>query len=151
MGLPLIFLLMKRRGFVVLAGLLAMVAWGLAGCSTTEYVPVERVEWRDSVRVVERKDSVYVRDSVWVNQWHDRDTTWVEKVTTHTVCRDRWRVDTIMVERRDSVPYAVPVTKEVVKYQLRWWQRPLVWLGGVALVALALLLLRWYVRKRMGV
>ena len=68
-----------------------------------------------------------------------------EKVTVHTRYRDRWRVDTILIHRRDSVPYPVPVTKEVIKYQLRWWQKPLVWLGGLTLIGLAVW---WLVRAR---
>ena len=35
------------------------------------------------------------------------------------------------------MPYPVEVTKEVVRYQLRWWQKPLVWLGGLTLIGLA--------------
>lgn len=73
------------------------------------------------------------------------DTQWVEKVTIHTRYRDRWRVDTILIHRRDSVPYPVEVTKEVVKYRLRWWQKPLVWLGGLTLIGLAVW---WLVRAR---
>lgn len=122
----------------------------LSGCKTTKYVPVETVRYQDSVRLVERVDSIHVHDSVYVHQWHDHDTTWVEKVTVHTRYRDRWRADTILIHRRDSVPYPVEVTKEVVRYQLRWWQKPLVWLGGLSLAALAVLLLRWYARKRGG-
>lgn len=117
----------------------------LSGCKTTKYVPVETVRWRDSIRTVERRDSIHVHDSVYIHQWHDRDTTWVEKVTVHTRYRDRWRVDTILIHRRDSFPYPVPVTKEVIKYQLRWWQKPLVWLGGLTLIGLAVW---WLVRAR---
>lgn len=129
-----------------LMGLAALaILYLLGGCTTTRYVPVETVSYRDSVRLVERVDSIHVHDSVYIHQWHERDTTWVEKVTVHTRYRDRWRVDTILIHRRDSVPYPVPVTKEVIKYQLRWWQKPLVWLGGLTLIGLAVW---WLVRAR---
>ena len=124
---------------------LATLAIIMASCKTIKYIPVETVSYRDSVRLVERVDSIHVHDSVYVHQWHERDTTWVEKVTVHTRYRDRWRVDTILIHRRDSVPYPVPVTKEVIKYQLRWWQKPLVWLGGLTLIGLAVW---WLVRAR---
>lgn len=117
----------------------------LSGCKTIKYIPVETVSYRDSVRLVERKDSVFVHDSVYVHQWAAGDTQWVEKVTVHTRYRDRWRADTVIVHRRDSVPYPVEVTKEVVKYRLRWWQKPLVWLGGLSLLGLAVW---WLVRAR---
>ena len=139
------FMSMRKITIVSLSVTLAMVAGIMASCGTTKYVPVETVKWRDSVRLVERVDSIHVHDSVYVHQWHERDTTWVEKVTVHTRYRDRWRVDTILIHRRDSVPYPVEVTKEVVKYRLRWWQKPLVWLGGLSLLGLSVW---WLVRAR---
>lgn len=145
MGPPPIFMPMKEKRLIAIAVTLAALAGILASCATTKYVPVETVRWRDSIRTVERRDSIHVHDSVYIHQWHDRDTTWVEKVTVHTRYRDRWRVDTILIHRRDSFPYPVPVTKEVIKYQLRWWQKPLVWLGGLTLIGLAVW---WLVRAR---
>ena len=130
------------RGRMVFLALLAIMA---TGCTTTKYVPVETIRYRDSVRLVERMDSVFVHDSVYVRQWAAGDTQWVEKVTVHTRYRDRWRADTVIVHRRDSVPYPVEVTKDVVRYQLRWWQKPLVWLGGLTLIGLAVW---WLVRAR---
>lgn len=130
------------RGRMLFLALLAIMA---TGCTTTKYVPVETIRYRDSVRLVERVDSIHVHDSVYIHQWAAGDTQWVEKVTVHTRYRDRWRVDTIVTYRRDSVPYPVEVAKEVVKYQLRWWQKPLVWLGGLSLLGLAVW---WLVRAR---
>ena len=130
------------RGRMVFLALLAIMA---TGCTTTKYVPVETIRYRDSVRLVERVDSIHVHDSVYIHQWAAGDTQWVEKVTVHTRYRDRWRVDTIITYRRDSVPYPVEVTKEVVRYQLRWWQKPLVWLGGLSLLGLSVW---WLVRAR---
>lgn len=130
------------RGRMLFLALLAIMA---TGCTTTKYVPVETIRYRDSVRLVERVDSIHVHDSVYVHQWAAGDTQWVEKVTVHTRYRDRWRVDTILIHRRDSVPYPVEVTKEVVRYQLRWWQKPLVWLGGLSLIGLAVW---WLIRAR---
>ena len=145
MGLPLIFMPMRKRKLIAIMASLATLAIIMASCKTIKYIPMETVRYRDSVRLVERVDSIHVHDSVYVHQWHERDTTWVEKVTVHTRYRDRWRVDTILIHRRDSVPYPVPVTKEVIKYQLRWWQKPLVWLGGLTLIGLAVW---WLVRAR---
>ena len=122
-----------------------MVAGIMASCGTTKYVPVETVRYQDSVRLVERVDSIHVHDSVYIHQWAAGDTQWVEKVTVHTRYRDRWRADTVIVHRRDSVPYPVEVTKEIVKYRLRWWQKPLVWLGGLSLLGLSVW---WLVRAR---
>ena len=130
------------KGRMLFLALLAIMA---TGCTTTKYVPVETIRYRDSVRLVERVDSIHVHDSVYIHQWAAGDTQWVEKVTVHTRYRDRWRTDTVITYRRDSVPYPVEVTKEVVKYQLRWWQKPLVWLGGLSLIGLAVW---WLIRAR---
>lgn len=124
---------------------LALLLALLAGCSTTRYVPVETIKYRDSVRLVERMDSIFVHDSVYVRQWEEGDTKRKDSVVVRYVWRDSHRTDTIIVHRRDSVPYHVEVAKEVVKYQLRWWQKPLVWLGGLSLIGLAVW---WLVRAR---
>lgn len=118
----------------------------LAGCETTSYIPVETIKYRDSVHLVERKDSIHVHDSVYIRQWAAGDTEYVERVTVHTLYRDRWRVDTILIHRLDSVPKPVPVTKEVIKYRLRWWQKPLLWAGALSLLLLA----AWLIARRTG-
>lgn len=90
----------------------------LAGCKTVRYVPVETVR-TDSV-TVDRfiRDSVYLRDSVYVNRWTQGDTVFVDKVSVKWRYRDRWRRDTVAVVRRDSVEVAVPVEKP-----LDWWEQ----------------------------
>lgn len=124
---------------------LALLLALLAGCSTTRYVPVEVVNWRDSVRTIYQRDTIHQRDSVVVTCWQRGDTIYQDRYKVQTIYRERARLDTIIVHRRDSVPYPVEVAKEVVKYQLRWWQKPLVWLGGLSLLVLAVW---WIVRAR---
>lgn len=131
---------MKGR-MLFLALLLAL----LAGCSTKRYVPVEVVNWRDSVRTIYQRDTIHQRDSVVVKCWQRGDTIYQDRYKTQIIYKERARLDTIIVYRRDSVPYPVEVAKEVVKYQLRWWQKPLVWLGGLSLLGLAVW---WLVRAR---
>ena len=130
------------RGRMLFLALLAIMA---TGCTTTKYVPVETIRYRDSVRLVERMDSIFVHDSVYVRQWEEGGTKRKDSVVVRYVWRDRHRTDTIIAYRRDSVPKPVPVTKEVIKYRLRWWQKPLVWLGGLTLIGLAVW---WLVRAR---
>lgn len=80
-----------------------------ASCRSIELIPVEhvsvRTEYRD--RVVERRDSVLVQDSIYIVQrgdtiYHDR---W------HIRYRERVRADTIQIARRDSI--VVPRVVEV--------------------------------------
>ena len=127
--------------------------WGLAvlivlsllcGCKTVKYVPVETVR-TDSVYVDRwQRDSVYLRDSVWVNRWVVGDTVFVDKVVYKWRYRDRWRRDTVAVTKRDSVQVPVPVEKP-----LGWWQQArlkLFW-PLVAVVVVLVVAVWWMIRR----
>ena len=78
-------------------GLLACLL--LAGCRTVKYVPVPSVSV-DSVYVDRcMRDSIYLHDSVFVNQYSKGDTVFVDKVVTKYKYKDRWRYDTVAVVR----------------------------------------------------
>ena len=89
---------------------------------------VERVRLRvDSVHVADSVITVIRGDTVLTDRWHteyrDRlrvDT--VEKVRTLTEYRTRTDVQTVEVERKR-----------------RWWETALLWCGGVATVAAAVI------------
>lgn len=95
----------------------------LTGCKTTQYVPVEvtKVEYINK----ETKDSIYVRDSIFVKE--KNDTVFLEKY--RLVYKDKLIHDTII--RVDSIPYinTVEVIKEVNR--VKNWQIVLMVLGGV--------------------
>ena len=130
--------------------------WGLAvlivisllcGCKTVRYVPVETVR-TDSV-AVDRfvRDSVYLRDSVYVNRWTAGDTVFVDKVSVKWRYRDRWRRDTLRILRYDTVETPVPVERE-----LGWWERArmkLFW-PMVAAVVVLVVAVWWLARRRRG-
>ena len=100
-------------------GLLVLIVITLlCGCRTVRYVPIETVR-TDSVYVDRwQRDSVYVRDSVFVNQYSKGDTLFVDKVVTKYKYKDRWRYDTVAVVRADSVQVPYPVEKD-----LGWWEK----------------------------
>ena len=127
--------------------------WGLAvlivisllcGCKTVRYVPVETVR-TDSVYVDRfARDSVYLRDSVYINRWMQGDTVYVDKVSVKYLYRDRWRRDTVAVVTRDSVQIPLPVEKP-----LGWWQQArlkLFW-PLVAVVVVLAVAVWWTVRR----
>jgi hypothetical protein len=103
--------------------LLIILCLLLTGCKTTQYVPVEvtKVEYINK----ETKDSIYVRDSIFVKE--KNDTVFLEKY--RLVYKDKLIHDTII--RRDSIPYinTVEVVKEVNR--VKEWQVILMVLGGV--------------------
>lgn len=84
----------------------------LGGCKT-KYVSVPEIhtEYITRVDTTVRKDSVYLRDSVYVER--KGDTMYINK----TVYRDRfhhiYKVKTDTIVKRDSVNVAYPVEKEM--------------------------------------
>lgn len=94
------------------AVILIFAGLALGGCKT-KYVSVPEVhtEYISRVDTTVRMDSVYLRDSVYVEQ--KGDTMYINK----TVYRDRfhhiYRVKTDTIVKRDSVNVAYPVEKEM--------------------------------------
>lgn len=127
--------------------------WGLAvlivisllcGCKTVRYVPVETVR-TDSVYVDRfARDSVYLRDSVYINRWTYGDTVFVDKVSVKYLYRDRWRYDTVAVVRTDSVRVPYPIGKD-----LGWWEKTRLYSFPVlvAMVAVLAFVIVWLVKK----
>lgn len=114
----------------------------LCGCRT-EYVPLEVVRYDSIVFVSLDRDSVFVRDSVYLKEKGDT----VEKFKSKYVYVYRDRVDTFYMEKIREVEVPVPVERK-----LSWWERVKLeyaeWLIGV-LVAIALVyaLRQWMARK----
>lgn len=118
-------------------GLLACAAMTLLfGCTTTRYVPVPSVSV-DSVYVDRfQRDSVYLHDSVFVNQWTQGDTVFVDKLVTKYKYNDRWRYDTVAIVMVDSVQVPYPVERRLTK-----WEQVRLNVGGwvIALVVINIL------------
>lgn len=115
----------------------------LCGCRT-EYVPLDVVRY-DSVMIEKlMRDSVYVRDSVYLKEKGDT----VFKYKDRFVYVYKNRVDTFFAEKIREVE--VPV---LVERKLNWWERLKLeyaeWIIGV-MVAIALIyaLRQWLARRR---
>lgn len=114
----------------------------LCGCRT-EYVQVESVRY-DSVMIEKlMRDSVFVRDSIFVCE--RGDTVYLNKDKYVYVYKSR--VDTFYMEKIREVEVPMPVERK-----LTWWERVKLecveWVIGV-LVAIALIyaLRQWLARK----
>lgn len=114
----------------------------LCGCRT-EYVPVESVRY-DSVMIEKlMRDSVFVRDSVYLKERGDT----VYKYKDRLVYVYKNRVDTFFAEKIREIEIPVPVERE-----LTGWERVKLdcaeWVIAV-LVAIALVyaLRKWLARK----
>lgn len=144
-------LLAMMQKVAVTAAIVAFLACILTSCKTVREVQTEYVDRyvHDSVlvekidtiiKVQEHRDSVVMRDSVFINVWQSADT--IFKVREVFKYRDRVQIrhDTIHdvkidVQYKERIDTAniekVQVKTEYVKRGFSWWQKALLWLGAV--------------------
>ena len=121
---------MKKLVFIMLAILM------ISACKTTTKiveVPVEVVkkEYIHDTKI----DSVYIRDSV--DRWQKGDTLYITK--WHTKFKYINKVDTII--KTDSIPKILSVVKEVEVNHIYWWQKVLMWVGGILSICIIISLI----------
>nr|DAK53135.1 MAG TPA: Prokaryotic membrane lipoprotein lipid attachment site [Crassvirales sp.] len=120
---------MKRLVFVILTILM------LSACRTTTRIVEVPVEVIKKEYIYDTKiDSVYIRDSV--DRWQKGDTLYITK--WHTKFKYINKVDTII--KTDSIPKIVSVEKEVEVNHIYWYQKLLMWLGGITIVLLIIVI-----------
>lgn len=134
----------RIRGF--LWGIMACILISLlAGCKSVQYVPVETVR-TDSVYIDRyQHDSIYQRDSIFVNRWTAGDTVYQDKVVWKYVYRDNVKYDTVSVLRSDTVRVPYPVERRLTK-----WEQVRLNVGGwvIALVVITILVVvGWAIYK----
>ena len=119
----------------------AVLVSAICSCRSVKYVPVETVR-HDTLYINKvRRDSIVKYDSVHVRE--KGDTVWLEKYRYLFV--DKWRTDTLYVNRTDSVQVPYPVERKLTR-----WQRFRMEVGGFTfftLVALALVAVGWLVYR----
>ena len=117
----------------------------LSGCKSVQYVPVETVR-TDSVYIDRfQRDSIYQRDSVYVNRWTAGDTVYQDKVVWKYVYRDKVVYDTVAILRSDTVRVPYPVERRLTK-----WEQVRLNVGGwvIALVVITILVVvGWAIYK----
>ena len=101
-------------------------------CKSVRYVTVPEYHYKDSVRVVNHRDSIYSRDSIFV--YSKGDTIYHEHFNMKY--KEFLHNDTIVVNRVDSVRVPYPVEKTVVKHALFAYQRFFMWIGIISLVGI---------------
>lgn len=134
----------RIRGF--LWGIMACILISiLTGCKSVQFVPVETVR-TDSVYIDRyQHDSIYQRDSVFVNRWTAGDTVYQDKVVWKYVYRDKVKYDTVAILRSDTVRVPYPVERRLSK-----WEQVRLNVGGwvIALVVITILVVvGWAIYK----
>ena len=85
----------------------------LGACTSVQYVPVETTK-TDSVYISQlEKDSVYLRDSIYVRE--KNDTVYVDKV--RYLYKEKTIRDTMYSERVDSILVPYPVERKLGKWE----------------------------------
>lgn len=134
----------RIKGF--LWGIMACILISiLTGCKSVQFVPVETVK-TDSVYIDRfQRDSIYQRDSVFVNRWTAGDTVYQDKVVWKYVYRDKVVYDTVAILRSDTVRVPYPVERRLTK-----WEQVRLNVGGwvIALVVITILVVvGWAIYK----
>ena len=108
----------------------------LSGCKSVQYVPVETVR-TDSVYIDRfQRDSIYQRDSVFVNRWTAGDTVYQDKVVWKYVYRDKVKYDTVAILRSDTINVPYPVECKLSK-----WEQLKLNVGGWAISIIIIIVL----------
>nr|DAX18762.1 MAG TPA: hypothetical protein [Caudoviricetes sp.] len=108
----------------------------LTGCKSVQFVPVETVK-TDSFYIDRfQRDSIYQRDSVFVNRWTAGDTVYQDKVVWKYVYRDKVKYDTVAILRSDTVRVPYPVER-----RLTTWEQVRLNVGGWAIGAVIIFIL----------
>lgn len=116
-GCRFIFYDMERMKGLFWGIIVCILISFLAGCKSVQYVPVETVR-TDSVYVDRYlRDSIYQRDSVFINRWTAGDTVYQDKVVWKYVYRDKVKYDTVAILRSDTVRVPFPVDRELSKWE----------------------------------
>lgn len=134
--------MVKRLLFLIIPYIILSL---LAGCKSVQYVPMETVR-TDSIYVDRyQRDSIYQRDSVFVNRWTAGDTIYQDKVVWKYVYRDKVKYDTVAILRSDTINVPYPVECKLSK-----WEQLKLNVGGwaISIIIITLILLMGYMYKR---
>lgn len=106
--------MVKRLLFIIIPYIILSL---LAGCKSVKYIPVETVR-TDSVYVDRYlRDSIYQRDSVFINRWTTGDTVYQDKIVYKYIYRDKVKYDTVAILRSDTVRVPFSVDRELSKWK----------------------------------
>jgi hypothetical protein len=119
----------------------------LTGCSSVRYVPVETIK-HDSIYISKlERDSIHVHDSIYLEVKQQADTIIKTKYVQKVVYRDALRVDTLFIERVDSVKVPYPVERKLSK-----WESVKMDIGGIAIGGIVMLVigaaLGWIIKHK---
>ena len=125
----------------IIYGVITLITLAVACSCATKYIPVETTK-SDSIYITQvERDSIYIKDSVYVRTV--ADTVFHTRVQWQF--RDRVVRDTVRIAKRDTISCVVEVEKELTA-----WQRSKMSVGGYAIVCSAILVAIWFAKRLKG-
>lgn len=125
---------------------LFFVFMSLTGCKTVKFVPVPEYHtfYKTKVDTVQRLDSVYFHDSVFIAA--KGDTVYLTKTHWRERFRNVYHAKTDTVMQLDSIRVPYPVEKQLTKWQ-RWKMDAGGWAMGVVSVLVILFVVRLFNKR----
>lgn len=131
----------------------------LTGCASTRKASTTEVdnnyrstEKLDSIFITAiQRDSIYLRDSIYVREKGDTIYKYVEKwrfklvTTVDTVYSTTTRVDTAYVDRTKVEIREKPV---YIEKQVKWYNKSFMWLGRICCLAAILWAIFLYIKRK---
>jgi len=101
----------------------SILVLSLTGCSQKI---IEKVVYQHDTTFVNRRDSLYFRDSIYVKEYVKGDAVYIEKFKDRYVYKDRWRDSISIKEVHDTTLVNKEVEKPLSKYKQAkldcfWW------------------------------
>ena len=122
---------------IIIGILLVMVLMSIiCSCRSIQYVPVESVRTEIRYKDRQQRDSIHIRDSIFMFQKGDT----IFKDRWHTEYKDKLVMDTAFIYKNDSIPVPYPVEKQLSK-----WQQFKMDVGDIAIggIIVLLIILGW--------
>lgn len=130
---------MRMKMLSILLALLWLLC--LTGCKTVKVVPVPEYHtlYKTRVDTVQRWDSVYFRDSVYIAT--KGDTVYMTKTHWRERFRNVYHTKTDTVLQRDSIPVPYPMEKQLTKWE-QWKMDLGGWAIGLAVAFVILVIIK---------
>ena len=115
-----------------------LLTLAICSCKSVKYVPVESVKY-DSIYITNtQKDSIYQRDSIYLEVSGDT----IYKYRDRYIYKYKTVRDTTNILRTDSIQVPYPVEKELSR-----WQSFKMEIGGYAIIVLLVVILYFIYKK----
>lgn len=124
---------------------ICLVVVVFCGCTTTQYIPIEKASTDTVYKSIITRDSLWLHDSIYVKEISKGDTVFLNIEKWHTKYKETFIHDTLYQSKTDTIPVPYPVTKYVEK-ELSWWQQTCMYIA-YAVIALLVIFFGWKIVK----